>query len=241
MSNHKPVGIITGGTRGIGLGIAKVFLKHQIQTVLVSRSAKLEESLSSYADANPPLFLSADISKKADRENIIKYTIDALGRCDFLVNNAFCSFGEESADLLTDCFEKNLVSCYELSELAFPHLSNSSNGNIINISSASASLPYVSGRSIPYSISKAALNQLTVLSAKRYAPNIRVNSISPTIVSTERVEKNKKAIDDFKINSALERLVTPSDIGEMVLGLIKCRGITGQNILIDSGISLGKL
>lgn len=229
--------LITGGTRGVGLGIASILKQNQCILVLNGRSDNLmqEESVSKLEDFS---YLPANISNAQDRVYLINETIKRYGRLDVLVNNAFCSYDANVSNPLTNCFDKNVDACYHLCELAFPYLSNSTNGNIINISSASGVLSMAAGNSIPYAISKAAINHLSRLLAKNYAPKVRVNSISPTIVHTKRTSGKIDALNEFKDSSALGYLVSPEDIGEMVISLISCLSITGQDILIDSGLSL---
>jgi len=109
-------------------------------------------------------------------------------------------------------------------------------GNIVNISSISANI-CIEGQS-NYSASKAGIQSLTKSAAKEFASyNIRVNSVSPGFINTKMIEK----IDEQIItNIALKRFGEPIEVANAVMFLIsdKALSITGQNIIVDGGLSL---
>jgi ketoreductase RED2 len=110
-------------------------------------------------------------------------------------------------------------------------------GQIINITSVGGSRPL--GSSIPYSVSKAALDHLTRLLAKAVGPDIRVNAIAPGPLQT-RLTSDSLATRAARTAAMtpLGRLGQPSDVAAMVLALIKAPFVTGEVIHVDGGINL---
>ncbi|HTC68890.1 MAG TPA: SDR family oxidoreductase, partial [Acidothermaceae bacterium] len=143
-----------------------------------------------------------------------------------------------SDDVWQELLQTNLYGPWYCSRAAAPHLRRS-HGSIVNIASMAAHR--AGGSSIPYGVSKAALVQLTRGLALALAPAVRVNSVSPGLVRTRWVTMKKSAAfaeqaeAHWAETSPLRRVVTAEDVAEAVLGLIGAKGVTGQDLIVDTG------
>lgn len=183
----EKVVIITGGTQGIGLGMAKVFLSEGYQVVMNYHSDdRLAQQAVDDVNSKRAILIKADISTKQGRDNLLQKTLEKYGRYDVLINNAAIIRSGRFLEIAPETFEKvmncNFYGALYLSQ-AFANalVEKAQKGAIINISSVGA---YGAGN-ISYCTSKAALLFLTRCMAKELAKhNIRVNSISPGAVPT---------------------------------------------------------
>lgn len=183
MSFENKVILITGASSGIGAACAEYFAKEGALLALVGRnSGKFESILEKIKESGvekEPLVIIADVS--ADAERIVSETIEKYDHLDILINNA--GFGIKDTLESIDLFEfdammaTNVRGVLELTKLAAPYLIET-RGNIINNSSVCGmrAFPQMLG----YSITKAALDQLTKCTAMELASKgVRVNSINP--------------------------------------------------------------
>ena len=182
------VAVVTGSSSGIGEEIA-----HRLSaggaTVVVNSSSSVEagEAVSA-ALPNESVYVRADISNQDEAHALIDGTVERYGRLDYLVNNAGWTtvVPHDDIDALTDeiftkTFDVNVFGTWWLTKRAIPHLRGSDDPNIVNITSIAGVRPV--GSSMAYSMSKAALNQMTQLLAKSYGP-IRCNAVAPGLVAT---------------------------------------------------------
>ena len=93
------------------------------------------------------------------------------------------------------------------------------------------------GSSIPYAVSKAGLNHLTVLLANVLGPRIRVNAVAPGLVDTPWSQTWTAAREAVRAASPLRRCAQPEDVAEAVLGLVRARYVTGQVLAVDGGMT----
>ncbi|MFZ9422619.1 MAG: SDR family NAD(P)-dependent oxidoreductase, partial [Ilumatobacteraceae bacterium] len=182
------VAIVTGSSSGIGESTALRLAELGAHVVVNSSSSveagrKVAESLSTKG-----VYVQADISDQAQGKRLINETIDTFGRLDILVNNAGWTTLVPHNDLdgLTDeifdkTFKVNVYGTWWLTKAAIPHLRKSDDGNVVNITSIAGVRPV--GSSMAYSMTKAALNHMTLLMAKSYGP-IRFNAVAPGLVQT---------------------------------------------------------
>jgi NAD(P)-dependent dehydrogenase (short-subunit alcohol dehydrogenase family) len=243
----KKVAIITGGTRGIGLGIAKEFLKKGYRVVLNYRSdeEKAKEVLSSL-NSEDALCIQADISLQEDRERLLAEVKRHFGFFDVLVNNAaiiksgrFLEVQPEDFEMVMDT---NFYGPLYLSQLFSNALvSEKRSGSIVNINSVGAYGP----GNIAYCTSKASLLFLTRCMARELAKHkIRVNSVSPGIVETDLNQlprdENPEKWNKILSKIPLERAALPGEIAAAVYFLASegASYITGRDLVVDGG-SLG--
>ena len=173
---------------------------------------------------------------------LIDATIERFGQLDVLVNNAGWTtvVDHRDIDALTDeifrkTFEVNVFGTWWLTKAAIPHLRQTDDGNIVNITSIAGVRPV--GSSIAYSMSKAALNQMTVLLAKSYGP-IRVNAVAPGLVATPWTSDWDTLHAAVAASAPIPRSATPDDVAEATLAFVRNRYTTGDIMVVDGGITL---
>jgi ketoreductase RED2 len=235
------VAIVTGSSSGIGEATARHL--SLAGSSLVVNSATSVEAGNNVASSLPTdsIYVQADISDPNGCESVIDAAIGRFGRLDILVNNAGWTSPVDPADLegLTDdifkrTFEVNVFGTWSMSKMAIPHLRRSSDGNIVNITSAAGLRP--AGSSIAYSMSKAALNHMTLLLAKTFGP-IRVNAVAPGLVSTPWTADWADVRDSVRKRAPLGRVGTPDEIAMAVMSLVAATYVTGEVMVVDGGLT----
>jgi len=236
------VAIVTGSSSGIGEATARRLADLGARVVVNSSSSV--EAGAAVADSLPTesLYVQADISDQAQGHDLIARTVDRFGRLDILVNNAGWTTRVPHTDLdaLTDeifrkTFDVNVFGTWWLTKAAMPHLRESTDGNVVTITSIAGLRPI--GSSIAYAMSKAALNHMTALLAKACGP-VRVNAVAPGLVATPWTSQWKDQHAAVAATSPLHRSATPEDCAEAVIGLIRSSYVTGVVVTVDGGTSL---
>ncbi|MCF8151185.1 MAG: glucose 1-dehydrogenase [Burkholderiaceae bacterium] len=236
------VAIVTGSSSGIGEAIARRLAALGASVVINSaQSVEAGERIAGELGKDA-LYVQADISDKAAGERLLAATIARFGKLDILVNNAGWTTVVPHHDLeaLSDeifarTFEVNVTGTWRLTKAAMPYLRQSEDGNVINITSVAGVRPL--GSSIAYSMSKAALNQMTQLLAKSCGP-VRVNAIAPGLVATPWTEDWQEQHEAVKARTPLHRSATPDDCVEAMLGLLRSCYATGHIFVVDGGLTL---
>lgn len=236
------VAIVTGSSSGIGEAIVRQ-LASLGASVVVNSATSVEAGKRITADLGAnALYVQADISDKVAGENLIAQTITRFGKLDILINNAGWTTPVPHHDLeaLTDdiftrTFDVNVKGTWMLTKAAMPYLKLSDDGNVINITSIAGVRPV--GSSIAYSMTKAALNHLTLLLAKSCGP-VRVNAVAPGLVVTPWTKDWQAQHDGVKVMAPLKRSATTTDCVEATLGLLRTRYATGQIFVVDGGLTL---
>lgn len=187
--------LITGGTSGIGLAAARIFLASGAKAVLVGRSAsKGEQALSKLKDYQGSVhFLAGDVSSISDCKNIIDETIALCGKLDIVVNSAGIylekAITETSAEEYEKVMDVNVKGSYFIAKYAIPFLKKSGAGSaIVNVSSDAG----LNGNILctAYCAAKGAVTTLTKALALELAPyNIRVNCVCPGDIATPMLDK----------------------------------------------------
>ena len=235
------VAIVTGSSSGIGERTAQRLA--ELGAHVVVNSASSVEAGQKVADSLPngAIYVQADISDKAQCQKLIDATIAKFGKLDVLVNNAGWTTLVPHADLdaLTDeIFEKtfnvNVMGTWQLTKMAMPHLLKSQDGNVVNITSVAGVRPM--GSSIAYSMTKAALNQMTRLMAKSHGP-VRHNAVAPGLVETPWTQDWATQHAGVAAIAPLKRSATPDDCAEAVLAFLRNKYVTGQIFVVDGGLT----
>merc|ERR1712166_1089536 len=232
------VAIVTGSSMGIGKAIAEHLVREGATVVIHSgRSVEAGESTAKELGMQ---YIQADIQQQADCIRLIEETVSRFGRLDILVNNAGVNKVIPHGDLeavdeewMRRVFEVNVFGQFWLCKAAMPYLKKSEDGNIINVTSVGGVRP--GGTSIPYAMTKAAVNHMTLVLAKSHGP-VRVNAIAPGLIET-RITTKSDTTDVEKANPC-GRLGQPDDLGPLVIGICNSRYMTGQVIVVDGGKSL---
>jgi NAD(P)-dependent dehydrogenase (short-subunit alcohol dehydrogenase family) len=206
---------------------------------------ELSSTPGSSSQSNPRFHLvQADMGSKTSVQNLVKETLDIMGRLDVVVSNAgwtrvttFTDIEQQVNDDDWDkCFVLNVKTHMWIAFAAKDALAETG-GTFISTASIAGVKP--SGSSVPYAVTKAAQIHLAKSLAVILAPKIRVNSISPGLLLTEWGLKFPESKRNAAINNTkLKRLATVEDVADQVRVLALSRSITGQNICIDGGSSV---
>ncbi len=235
------VAIVTGSSSGIGEETARR-LSALGATVVVNSSSSVEAGEAVAASLpGTAAYIRADISKQDEAHGLIDSTIERFGKLDFLINNAgwTTEVPHHELDELTDeifrkTFDVNVFGTWWLTKRAIPHLRNSDDPNIVNITSIAGVRPV--GSSMAYSMTKAALNHMTLLLAKSYGP-IRVNAVAPGLVATPWTEDWDAMHAAVAATAPIPRSATPDDCAEAVLALLRNKYTSGEIFVVDGGLT----
>lgn len=234
------VALVTGSSSGIGESIART-LAGLGASVVVNSSSSVEagERVASEIGGR---YVRADIADRGQCHALVDACIESHGRLDILVNNAGWTslVPHHDLDALTDdifdrTFAVNVTGTWTLTKAAMPHLARSDDGNVVTITSIAGVRPV--GSSIAYSMSKAALNHMTLLLAKSCAP-VRVNAVAPGLVATPWTQDWQDQHAGVRAIAPLQRSATPEDCAAATVGLLRSRYVTGQVLVVDGGLTL---
>lgn len=254
MKLEGKVAFITGASRGIGLGCARVFARHGARVIMASNAAAEGEEAAKELNAQWPgrvEFLFCDVTEEASLRGALEATVEKFGRLDCLVNNV--GWHPPSAridDISVADFDRllrlNLTSTFMGCKFATPFLRRS-RGSIINMASEVGLIGQADA--VSYVATKSGQIGLTKALALDLAPGgVRVNAVCPAGVLTpmmrEWASTQYDAASALKIVEAqhpLGRMATADEIGEVCAFLASAEAsfITGQAICPDGGAALG--
>jgi ketoreductase RED2 len=129
-----------------------------------------------------------------------------------------------------------VLGTFRLIRLALPHLKATGDASVVNVSSVAGVRP--TGSSVPYAVSKAALNHLTALLGNVTGPEVRVNAVAPGLVRTPWTADWGPVHDSMAQRAPLGRSGEPDDIASAVVDVASSPYITGQVVVVDGGFSL---
>ncbi|OXY88629.1 SDR family NAD(P)-dependent oxidoreductase [Streptomyces diastatochromogenes] len=241
--SESRVALVTGSSSGIGAAVARRLAAEGVRVVVNSaRSAAAGKELA--ARLPDAVYVQGDVADPEDAGRIVRGAIDAYGRLDILVNNAGTTrfiplenLAAADAAAWREIFDVNVFGVWQLTTAAVPYLQRSEAASIVNISSVSATRAL--GSSIPYAVSKAALNHLTRLLASQLGPRIRVNAVAPGLIETpwydEADEVWQNSVAWITANTPLRRVGSPEDVAEAVHYLTTAAYTTGDVLTVDGG------
>ena len=232
--------VVTGGTQGIGRGIATRFLEAGAEVVICARKPP---GTPVAADGREAVFVAADVREVDRCEAVVRATVERFGHLDVLINNAG---GAPFADAATVSprFSASVIALNLTAPLHFSQRANAvmqaqpEGGVIINIASVSGLRP--SPGTAAYGAAKAGLLNLTQSLAIEWAPRVRVNAVSAGLVRTEQAHLHygdAAGIARVAETVPLGRLAEPEDIADACLYLASSlsRYVTGANLLVHGG------
>ena len=243
MSERK-VALITGGTRGIGKEIAKIFANNGYDLIInyVSENTDLNSIEKEIKNNNEILFVRANVGDFNSAEELVKKTIEKFGKIDVLINNAGITSDNLIIRMKEEDFDKvintNLKGTFNVTKNVVPYMMKKREGRIVNISSVVG----VSGNAgqCNYAASKAGIIGFTKSLAKELASReILANCIAPGFIKTDMTDILSDSVKE-EINNqiALKRMGTPEEIAKAVyfFGSSDNTYITGQVLNVDGGM-----
>lgn len=241
----RRVALITGSTSGIGSAIARRFSTEGITVALHSKQS-VNEGLALSRELSGASYTQADLSRDGEVRRLVEAVLDKHGQLDILVNNAGISEIIPHSDLKSATPEiwhqhygVNVVAPWLLISEAEAELRTAASrgrpGCIINISSHAGVRP--KGASIPYAVSKAALNHMTRLLSLALAPEVRVNAIAPGLVDTPMTKSWTAAHELWQNRAPMRRGAMPEEIADVAYMLSESTYLTGEVIVADGGLN----
>lgn len=235
------VAIITGGTRGIGLEIVRLFKENKASVILFGSK---EETVNKAVEQLKEEGLEVEgfypnLNNYEEVEKVIKEIHDKYKHIDILVNNAGISANKKIEDTTTEDFSKimdlNVNALFNTSKAVVPYMKENNGGVILNTSSMVSIYGQPSG--IGYPTSKFAVNGFTKSLSRELAPfNIRVNAVAPGVTNTDMVANlPKEMIEPLIKTIPLGRIGEPRDIANAFLFLASDMAsyITGNILSVD--------
>lgn len=247
--------VITGASKGIGEGIAKVYAKYGAKLVLAARGPKIVELADELKKQGAEAVgVQTDVSDYESVKNLVNTAISEFGRIDVLVCNAgICvlkDFLEDDDFSNRDMhFDINIKGVWNVTKAVVPHMVKNGGGAIVVTSSVTGYMVADPGE-CAYATTKAALIGFTRAMSREVADkNIRINAICPGYIRTPLVEgmalqsdpqNPERAIKAIADAVPMKRLGTPEEVGELAafLGSYESSYLTGTQIVIDGGSTL---
>jgi len=242
------VALVTGGSRGIGLMIARGYVEAGVRVYISSRKAEVcEEIAAELSTIGFCVALPADLSTEAECQRLAAELAAREDHLDILVNNAGATWGAPIEDFDEAAWERvlalNVKGVFHLTKAVLPLLRSAGTAEeparVINIGS-------IDGIHVPildtfsYSASKAAVHQLTRHLAKSLAPEITVNAIAPGPFESKMMAATLEAVgDQIAAAAPLKRIGRPDDMAGVAIFLASRAGsyLTGTIIPVDGGIA----
>lgn len=247
--------IVTGGANGVGLAIGRHFVDKGANVMFADMDEEqLQHELGENEEGSNQRYFAGDLREKLTLANLLSATIDAYEQVDILINASRQVLPSDPLNPDDDAVEillqQNLMTSLRLSQLVAKRMIKQAEGqeegpvgSIVNLSSIAARRTHPD--LLAYSVSSAALDQLTRSLAVALAPHrIRVNAVAfGSVMSAslkDTLRDNRDFRDDIEEHTPLGRIASPSELAEAVQYLA-CEGssfMTGQIITVDGGRSL---
>ena len=237
--------LVTGASRGIGLGIAERLVAEGARVVITARKQEaLDEAVAQLGGPGVALGVAGKADDPEHQADTIRQAIDTFGSLDLLVNNAginpaYGPIVELDLGAARKVVEVNCLAALAWVQEAHRAWMKEHGGSIVNVSSVSGVQP-APGIGF-YGASKAMLVSLTELMALELAPDIRVNAVAPAVVKTRFARALYEGREEqVSATYPLQRLGEPEDVAGAVAFLLSADAawITGQLVVIDGGLTL---
>jgi len=236
--------IVTGGSLGIGYGIAEAALTAGARVVITGRdAARLDRAVARLGGHDDVVGIVGDTRDERHRLATVEAAIEKFGRIDLLVNNAGQPSREpdplaDNDEAFRDMLNANVVAPRAWIRAVADAWMAEHGGAVVNVASI-AGVRTEKTLSM-YAVSKAALIYLTGQLALELAPGIRVNAIAPGFTETATTASVMSQAGVFAAAYPLRRIGTPDDIAPTVIHLLSpdASFITGQTVVIDGGYTL---
>jgi ketoreductase RED2 len=234
--------IVTGSSSGIGEAIARR-LSGFGAGIVVNSASSAEAGQRIAAELGDAVYIQGDIGDPATAAALVAAAEQRWGRLDGLVNNAGVTIDVPLPDIASvtpahwdQVLRTNVIGTFLVSQAALPLLRQAGDGWIINITSLAGVRQ--TGSSLPYAVSKAALNHLTAIMAKHVGGGVRVNAVAPGLVATPWTEDWHERKAGVELVAPLHRVATAEDIADACVALVATPYATGQTLVVDGGLGL---
>jgi NAD(P)-dependent dehydrogenase (short-subunit alcohol dehydrogenase family) len=238
--------IVTGASRGIGRAVALGLAEAGFDVIGVARTESALDDLGSQVEHFGRRFaaLPADLADGESIAGVAAAAWERHGGVEVLVNAAGTIVRTPTLDITPDewdhVFDLNVKAAFFLTQAVAARMLDNGGGNVVNIASLAAQV--VTGASVVYGASKAAIVQMTKVLAVRFAPTVRVNAVGPGYVRTQLSEgwlENEQNHEYVLDHTPLGRVGSPEDVVGAVtfLSSPKASFITGHHLLVDGGWS----
>jgi NAD(P)-dependent dehydrogenase (short-subunit alcohol dehydrogenase family) len=231
--------VVTGGTRGIGAGIAAAFIAAGARVLVCARNEPAEQQDANFDRAD---FFRADVRDPDQATALIQAAVDRYGRLDVLINNAGGAppvpVATASPRLHAKIIELNLIAPLHVAQAANAAMQQADGGSIVMISSVSGTRP--SPGTAAYGAAKAGLTHLAVSLAMEWAPKVRVNTVVVGLVAAENSAEHYGGAEAMAAAAAAVpsgRMATPQDVAQACLFLASPRAsqVSGASLLVHGG------
>lgn len=257
MSLEGRVAIVTGGASGIGRGIARRFGRAGADVVVADVQREPKQGEHYDTDLTAPtdrmltdeydvesVYVETDVAVEADARSLVDETVDTFGQLDVLVNNAGILIPRTSQEISLEDWQRvldvNLTGYFTTSKYAIPHLTDSDQGRIVNVSSINA---HFGGSGPSYAATKAAIVNLTRdLATEVAADGVTVNAVLPGVIKTPMQDLNdEETIEREAEKTLMPRVGEPEDVAEAVrfFASLEAEWITGTELVVDGGYLAG--
>jgi NAD(P)-dependent dehydrogenase (short-subunit alcohol dehydrogenase family) len=239
------VALITGGSRGIGLAIARAFSEAGAKIVLAARALSAESAEVLTKAGVEYHFVASDLRDPSASDLVVKETLAKKGKLDILVNAAGVAIHGETLDFTDsqwrDQMSLNIDAVFRTARAALGPMTKNGSGVILNMGSISGIVSNIPQQQVAYNSSKAAVHMMTKSLASEFATrNIRVNSIAPGYIETDMSRGGIADPEMFPIwrdMTPMRRVGQPEEVAAAALFLCSPAAsyITGAVLVVDGG------
>lgn len=235
--------VVTGGASGIGRATARRMAEEGATVAVIDINGDAATEFATQIDGTAHV---ADVTDADGLRGAVDAAAAAMGGITILFNNAGTGgqapLHEWSPEEWGRLVAVNLTGVYLGFRSAIPHMRTSGGGSIVSTASISGTRP--AAGEAPYSAAKAGVAAITASAALEYGPQIRVNAVSPGMILTALTEPLLQFLpherERYERTTPVGRIGQPDDIADVVVFLCSdmARFITGQNIVVDGGMTL---